>query len=117
MYQIHFKFEWENLLNLIACKIIRKKYNFVLEITAENFSKKSLKVEVSNAGEKPPVIFNRLYCDYGEKNIFRKLLSSTKFGFTKDLEELINRWDDGFICANEKVHTGKFMDLLLFIYK
>ena len=54
------------------------------------------------------------------------MLNKTKFGFAKDLEELINKWDrigvldalmdvaGCFICLDEKVHAGKFMNLLLF---
>ena len=83
-------------------------------------------MEVSNTREKPPARFNRLYCDYYEKNILPKMLNKTKFGFAKDLEELINKWDrigvldalmdvaGCFICLDEKVHAGKFMNLLLF---
>ena len=94
---------------------LKKCSNFFLGITAENFSKKKLKVEVSNTGEKPPARFNRLYCHYCEENILPKMLSKTKFEFAKDLEELINRWDKigvsdalmdvvgSFICLDEKV--------------
>lgn len=71
-------------------------------------------MEISNTGVKPTARFNILYYDYYEKNIFPKILNNTKFGFTKDLEELICRWDDNFICPNEKVHAGKFMNSFTF---
>ena len=100
---------------LITCKLIRKTSNFVLWITAENFSKEILKMEVSNTRVKPTARFNILYYNCYEKNIFPKILNNTKFGYTKGLEELIRRWDDDFICPNKKVHAGKFMNL--FIYK
>ena len=55
------------------------------------------------------------------------MLNNTKFGFAKDVEELINRWDEVGVpdalmevagclnCRDEKIHAGKFMNLY-FLY-
>lgn len=57
------------------------------------------------------------------------MLNNIKFGFAKDLEELITRLDEigvpdalmdvagCFICSDEEVHIVKFLNLLLFVYE
>ena len=63
--------------------------------------------------------FFRLYYEFCDKHILQKMLNNPNFGPPKDLEELINTWDDFgvpdalfgvvgcFICADDKVLAGK----------
>ena len=90
-----------------------------LGITQETFVKELVEINITNTGCQNPQHFVRSYCNDCQKNLLPKLLSNSKYGTFKTIEELINNWDDAkipddlmdiagcFICSlDERVHMA-----------
>ena len=88
-------------------------------ITAENFDKNKITVEINNTGYNAPQPFVRFYCNDCQKTFLPKLLNNPKYGNFQTLEDLISNWDENkipadlleivgcFICSlDERVHIG-----------
>ena len=64
-----------------------------LGITQETFVKELVEINITNTGCQNPQHFVRFYCNDCQKNLLPKLLSNSKHGMFKTIEELINNWD------------------------
>ena len=85
-----------------------------LGITQETFVKELVEINITNTGRQNPQHFVRFYCNDCQNNLLPKLLSISKYGTFKTIEELINNWDDAkipddlmdivdcFICSLDK---------------
>ena len=60
----------------------------------ENFNKDDLKIEILDTSRQITKKFFGLYYEFCDKHILQKMLNNPKFGPPKDLEELINTWND-----------------------
>ena len=90
-----------------------------LGITQETFIRELVEINITNTRCQNPQHFVWFYCNDCQKNLLPKLLSNSKYGMFKTIEELINNWDDAkipndlmdivgcFICSlDEQVHMG-----------
>ena len=89
-----------------------------LGITQETYVKELVEINITNTERQNPQHFVRFYCNDYQKNLLPKLLSNSKYGTFKTIEELINNWDDAkipddlmdivgcFICSLDELHMG-----------
>ena len=65
-------------------------------LDAESFDKEKLRISISNSGPKMPKSFQRVYCEFCQTNILPHLLEAHKssLGENKNLQNLIDKWDD-----------------------
>ena len=89
-----------------------------LSITQKTFIKELVEINITNTAHQNPQHFVRFYCKDCQKNLLPKLLSNSKYGTFKTIEELINNWDAEIpddlmdivgcsICSlDEQVHMG-----------